>query len=52
MNTSFCSLFPVSTVPSTYGANKNILFDNQELLKLVIISFILIAFTFDLRVIQ
>ena len=42
-----------STLSSLYslGTDKENLFDNLELLKVVIISFILITFLFDLRVI-
>ena len=42
-----------STLSSLYslGTDKENLFDNLELLKVVIISFILVTFLFDLRVI-
>ena len=40
---SFCSL------SISYVTNKDNLFHNQKFLKLVIISFILMTFTFDLR---
>ena len=39
------------TVALTFGTDKENLFDNQELLKLVIISYILITFTFESRLI-
>ena len=39
------------TVALTFGTDKENWFDNQELLKLVIISYILITFTFESRLI-
>ena len=39
------------TVALTFDTDKENLFDNQELLKMVIISYILITFTFESRLI-